>query len=202
MPAAPRPRPRLRCAADAVPDRECGCERSRGCGKNLHSDLSFGVPGLGSDHATCQVPELDLRPGDHLILYTDGMQERAAADVDLTAVLRDTAAEHPREVVPAVAQSGRALLPCVNRCEQRRFSGAYSRTTTPTTPAPDTGQGRGGEDASPPAQTAREHFGFHDAMVVCNRCSRIVVSNATRRAAMRWPPRPPPASPRSRAATA
>ncbi|MDT0566114.1 PP2C family protein-serine/threonine phosphatase [Streptomyces sp. DSM 3412] len=61
----------------------------------LAVNLPFGV----SAPVPYRVQELRLRPGDRLILLTDGMQDRGAAAADLFSVLRETRALHPREVV-------------------------------------------------------------------------------------------------------
>lgn len=57
-----------------------------------------------------RVQELQLLPGDRLILLTDGMQERGAAAADLTSVIHDTRALHPREAVRAL--TGAVLDAC------------------------------------------------------------------------------------------
>ncbi|WP_411070372.1 PP2C family protein-serine/threonine phosphatase [Streptomyces sp. cmx-4-25] len=61
-------------------------------------DLPFGI----ATQVPHRVQDFDLRPGDRLVLYTDGAQERRTESVDLPRLIHDTAAEHPREVVRAL----------------------------------------------------------------------------------------------------
>jgi serine phosphatase RsbU (regulator of sigma subunit) len=49
--------------------------------------------------------EVALEPGDRLVVLTDGMRERKAANLDLPATLRSLAGLHPREAARALADA-------------------------------------------------------------------------------------------------
>ncbi|MFD3870812.1 PP2C family protein-serine/threonine phosphatase [Streptomyces sp. NPDC058623] len=63
-----------------------------------HVDLPFGIrPGTAY-----RVQRLDLRPGDRLVMLTDGMLERRAGDVELLSLIVSTGDLHPREASRAL----------------------------------------------------------------------------------------------------
>lgn len=75
----------------------------------LRVNLPFGIPAPDP----YLVQDLELHPGDRLVLYTDGMQERQAASVDLPALILQTGGEHPREVVRVL--TARVIEACDGR---------------------------------------------------------------------------------------
>lgn len=65
-------------------------------------------PPLGLEPAGAyDVQEVQLCPGDRLVLVTDGMYERSAASLDLDGLLMKTSGEHPRNAVQDVAAAFR-----------------------------------------------------------------------------------------------
>ena len=61
-------------------------------------------PPFGMFETTYRVQELNLVEGDRLLLVTDGLIERNAANIDIAPIIRNLAASHPREVVQHLCQ--------------------------------------------------------------------------------------------------
>lgn len=68
-------------------------------------DLPADLPmGLFAD-STYRATQLTLSPGDRLVIVTDGMLERNAANIDLPTAIQETRPLHPREAVRALADT-------------------------------------------------------------------------------------------------
>lgn len=68
---------------------------------DIEAGLVLGVlPGVGY-----QVHRLMLEPGDRLVLMTDGMFEREAADAEVLTLLRDLPSMHPREAAQVLTRA-------------------------------------------------------------------------------------------------
>ena len=73
-------------------------------GKATMIDLASDLP-LGVEPRPYQTQTFDLRPGDRLLLVTDGYLERNTAQVDIEHVLVATADRHPRQIVRELADN-------------------------------------------------------------------------------------------------
>ncbi|MGW6834869.1 PP2C family protein-serine/threonine phosphatase [Streptomyces sp. NPDC054949] len=73
-------------------------------------DPPFGLSLQISQANTYRVQSLDLRPGDRLVMLTDGMLERGAESLDLSDLIVATRALHPREaartLIKAIVDAG------------------------------------------------------------------------------------------------
>ncbi|MFD3808629.1 PP2C family protein-serine/threonine phosphatase [Streptomyces sp. NPDC058619] len=73
-------------------------------------DRPFGLNVRTSQANTYRMQTLDLRPGDRLIMLTDGMLERGAESLDLPDLIIRTRALHPREaartLIKAIVDAG------------------------------------------------------------------------------------------------
>ncbi|CQR60675.1 Protein Serine/Threonine Phosphatase [Streptomyces leeuwenhoekii] len=65
---------------------------------SVEIDMPFGIP---FPHGY-RVQRLDLRPGDRLVMFTDGMLERGARNMDLEGLILRTGDLHPREAARTV----------------------------------------------------------------------------------------------------
>jgi serine phosphatase RsbU (regulator of sigma subunit) len=61
--------------------------------------------GMFADPGSYRTGEVALRPGDRLVVFTDGMRERNAAHLDLPAALGTVIGLHPREAVRVLADA-------------------------------------------------------------------------------------------------
>jgi serine phosphatase RsbU (regulator of sigma subunit) len=68
---------------------------------DLHADLPFGM----FAEAEYRAQALVLKPGDRLVLATDGMLERNASALDIAVALTEMVDLHPREVVHTFARA-------------------------------------------------------------------------------------------------
>ncbi|WBC13738.1 PP2C family protein-serine/threonine phosphatase [Micromonospora sp. WMMA1998] len=74
-------------------------------GRVTEVDLPANFPLGMFPEEPCRAGEITLRSGDRLVVVTDGMRERNAADLDLSAALLGITGLHPREAVRALSDA-------------------------------------------------------------------------------------------------
>jgi hypothetical protein len=90
-------------------------------------------------HETDRLAHLELQPGDHLVLLTDGMLERGVAALDLPDRLRHLEGRHPeRSPAPGATSSSKSPdRPCRTTPASWASTGTAATATPATrTPAP------------------------------------------------------------------
>lgn len=73
-------------------------------GRSATLDLTVHPP-LGVDTAPYSIDTVHLRPGDRLLLVTDGYLERRAERIDVEEILARTRDRHPRQIVQELARN-------------------------------------------------------------------------------------------------
>ncbi|MFC9585923.1 PP2C family protein-serine/threonine phosphatase [Streptomyces yangpuensis] len=119
-------------------------------------DRPFGLHVYASPAGSYRVQTLDLRPGDRLVMLTDGMLERNAEHLDLSDLIARTRALHPREaartLIGAIVDTGDGHLDddATVMCLDWRGVGNSQR---------DAATGADLADASRPSRTGRRNLG-------------------------------------------
>ncbi|MFJ6793964.1 PP2C family protein-serine/threonine phosphatase [Streptomyces sp. NPDC091268] len=113
-------------------------------------DRAFGLSIHPSQPNTYRVQTLDLRPGDRLIMLTDGMLERHAENLDLSDLIIRTRELHPREaaraLIKAIVDAGNGHLDDDATVMCLDWHGVHDSER-------DAAHGADLTDASPPATT-------------------------------------------------
>ncbi|MER5806628.1 PP2C family protein-serine/threonine phosphatase [Streptomyces sp. NPDC002033] len=125
-------------------------------------DLPFGIR---SPH-DYRVQSLDLRPGDRLVMLTDGMLERNAGTVDLSKLIVRTRDLHPREaartLIGAIVDAGDghleddATVMCLDwhgTAPTRRNAATGASLADASLPAAQSGPRPGDDPSGPPLRT-------------------------------------------------
>ncbi|MFD6891129.1 PP2C family protein-serine/threonine phosphatase [Streptomyces sp. NPDC059957] len=118
-------------------------------------DRPFGINIHPSQPNTYRVQALDLRPGDRLIMLTDGMLERHAESLDLADLIIRTRELHPREaartLIGAIVAAGNGHLDDDATVMCLDWHGTHHAER-------DAANGADLTDASPPATTEPPAF--------------------------------------------